>query len=526
MESELITDKQYKVWLQGLKEKVRQSQLKAAVCVNRVLLEFYWQLGADIVEKQKSAVWGSGFIKQLSHDLLTEFPAIRGFSERNIKYIRQWFLFWSTAQPIGQQAVAQLNMEPIDFIMQVPWGHNIVIVSKCGSNVEALFYVRKTIDNNWSRNVLTHQIEGRLYERKGKTIHNFDTALPRPQSDLAQQTLKDPYIFDFLTLTDDYTERELEQGLIKHITQFLLELGAGFAYVGKQVPLPVGERDFFLDLLFYHTRLHCYVVVELKTGDFEPEHAGKLNFYLKAVDQQLKSEEDKASIGILPAEIRTLFPDEFIDSDELGWIPKGWEVKPIDEAIEVNPRVPLKKGEVAKFVDMKALPTLGSSVANVIMKSYSGGVKFNNGDVLLARITPCLENGKTGVVDFLDEGEVDFGSTEFIVLRGKGAISTPFIACLARHTTFRKHCTQSMVGSSGRQRVQNACFSYFYLALPPDNALLDNFHKLAAGTFRKYVQHREQSKVLTNLRDTLLPKLLSGEIRIPEAEKMVKKIAL
>ena len=228
----------------------------------------------------------------------------------------------------------------------------------------------------------------------------------------------------------------------------------------------------------------------------------------------------------LPEKIRTLFPDEFTYSDELDWIPKGWEVKTIDDAIEVNPRVQLKKGEVAKFVDMKALPTSGFSVADVITKSYSGGAKFNNGDVLLARITPCLENGKTGVVDFLDDGEVGFGSTEFIVLRGKGAIHMPFIACLARHTKFRDHCTQSMVGSSGRQRVQNACFSYFYLALPPENNLLNTFNELAEGTFEKYVQLRKQSKVLSNLRDILLPKLLSGELRIPDAERMVAELAL
>jgi len=228
----------------------------------------------------------------------------------------------------------------------------------------------------------------------------------------------------------------------------------------------------------------------------------------------------------LPEEIRTLFPDELTYNDELGWVPKGWEVKPIDEAIEVNPRVQLKKGDVAKFVDMKALPTSGFSVADVITKPYSGGAKYNNGDVLLARITPCLENGKTGVVDFLDDGEVGFGSTEFIVLRGKGEIYTPFVACFARHTNFRDHCTQSMVGSSGRQRVQNACFSYFYLAFPPRNDLLLSFNDLAEGTFEKYIQQREESKVLAKLRGTLLPKLLSGELRIPDAEKMVKELAL
>lgn len=315
MGSEMIVDVAYKAWLRELKERVHQSQLKAAVSVNRTLLEFYWQLGADIVNKQQKTVWGSGFIKQLSHDLLTEFPELRGFSERNIKYIRQWFLFWSTTKQIGQQPVAQLNCDPVQLITQIPWGHNIVIVSKCASAEEAVFYVNATVENGWSRNVLTHQIENNLYSRQGKTIDNFDKTLPKPQSDLARQTLKDPYSFDFLTLSDDYNERQLEKELVDHISKFLLELGAGFAYVGRQVPLQVGERDFFLDLLFYHTRLHCYVVVELKTGDFEPEHAGKLNFYLKAVDEQLRQENDNSSIGILLCKNKDKLVVEYALSD-------------------------------------------------------------------------------------------------------------------------------------------------------------------------------------------------------------------
>lgn len=260
--------------------------------------------------------------------------------------------------------------------------------------------------------------------------------------------------------------------------------------------------------------------------DFDPVIDNALASGKKIPEELSDRAKVRAALGdkrqLLPEEIRTLFPNQFTYSDELGWIPTGWEVKPIDEALEVNPRVPFKKGEVAKFVDMKALPTSGFSVADVITKSYSGGAKFNKGDVLLARITPCLENGKTAVVDFLDDGEVGFGSTEFIVLRGKGAIHTPFVACLARHNRFRDHCTQSMVGSSGRQRVQNACFSYYYLALPPGDELLKAFNDLANGTFTKYVHLREQSKVLANLRDTLLPKLLSGELRIPDAEKISK----
>lgn len=284
-------DKDYIEWLKELKNKVLSSQLKAAVAVNTALLEFYWELGADIVEKQKNASWGSGFLNQLSKDLMAEFPDMKGFSLRNIKYIRQWYQFYTNDIQIGQQAVAQL--------LQIPWGHNLRIISKCKTLEEAQFYVHKTIENNWSRSILTHQIEGDLFARTGKAITNFEDTLAQPQSDLAREIIKNPYNFDFLTLTQSYTERELENSLIDHITKFLLELGAGFAYLGRQVPLHVGERDFSLDLLFYHTRLHCYVVVELKVVDFEPEHAGKLNFYITTIDEQLRTNRDEPTIGIL-----------------------------------------------------------------------------------------------------------------------------------------------------------------------------------------------------------------------------------
>ena len=321
----------YKDWLKELKLKVRRVQLKAAVAVNEELLSFYWELGADIVERQKSAVWGSGFLKQLSKDLMAEFPEIKGFSKRNLELVRQWYSFWSENAPIakqpvaqltehsspskGQQSVAQFAKQPASRIIQIPWGHNLAIISKCESTDEALYYVQNTIEHGWSRGVLTHQIESGLWQREGMAITNFSKVLSAPQSDLAKQTLKDPYVFDFLTLTKDHNERELELGLTEHITHFLLELGAGFAYIGRQVPLQVGERDFFLDLLFYHARLHCYVIVELKAVDFEPEHAGKLNFYLKAVDKQLRREGDRASIGILLCKSRDKTVVEYALSD-------------------------------------------------------------------------------------------------------------------------------------------------------------------------------------------------------------------
>jgi len=294
---------EYKKWLAELKNRLLTVQLKAAVTVNEELLRFYWQLGADIVTKQNESQWGDGLIKQLGHDLMTEFPDMKGFSTTNLKYIRRWYLFYCDYPVIGQQPVDQLpESENTDIVQQlttIPWGHNIVIIVKCKTTPEALFYVNNTKKHNWSRAVLTHQIESGLWEREGRAITNFSTTLPVPQSDLAHQTLKDPYIFDFLTLTKEHNERDLELGLVKHITCFLLELGAGFAYLGRQVQLNVGERSFFPDLLFYHTKLHCYVVVELKTGEFEPEHAGKLNFYIKAVDEQLREEDDQPTIGIL-----------------------------------------------------------------------------------------------------------------------------------------------------------------------------------------------------------------------------------
>jgi len=224
----------------------------------------------------------------------------------------------------------------------------------------------------------------------------------------------------------------------------------------------------------------------------------------------------------LPKEIQALFPSEFEYSEELGWIPKGWKSRSVEDIMEVNPTVKLPKNTVAPFVDMKALPTTGYSVGGIIKKPYAGGAKFQNGDILLARITPCLENGKTAIVNFLDGDQIGFGSTEFIVLRGKGFIKTPFVACLSRNGKFRDHCIQSMVGSSGRQRVQNACFSNFYLSLPEDQDLLDEFHLLTECHFDQITKHSDQDRILTKLRDTLLPKLLSGEIRIPEAEKLVE----
>ena len=220
-----------------------------------------------------------------------------GFSVQNLKNIRYWYKFYNSDEN-GLQAVSQIELIE-KLVKSIPWGHNQRIMYKCKNIEEALFYVQKTMDNGWSRTVLEHQIDSDLYHRQGKAITNFQSKLPEPQSDLAEQTLKNPYNFDFLALREKYDEKELEDALIKQITQFLLELGTGFSYLGRQVHLHVGESDFYMDLLFYHVRLHCYIVVELKTEKFKPEFAGKLNFYVTAVNKQMKTEQDNPTIGIL-----------------------------------------------------------------------------------------------------------------------------------------------------------------------------------------------------------------------------------
>ncbi len=313
-------DKEYKIFVAKIKQNIKLTQIKSAITVNRELLKLYWFIGSQIVKKQKTAKWGSGFLKQLSKDLQNEFPGIKGFSYRNIKYIRQWYLFWNRHDIIGQQVVAQMgnlnsteSISKSDYrikqqvavrngippIFQIPWGHNLVIISKASIYKKAIFYVNKTIENNWSRAVLVHQIESGLYERQASAITNFDMKLPLPQSDLAKQILKDPYCFDFLTITEEYNEKQLEMALVDNISRFLLELGSGFAYIGKQYHLEIGGKDFYVDLLFYHTKLHCYIVVELKTTEFKPEFAGQLNFYITAIDRKIAMKNDNPTIGLL-----------------------------------------------------------------------------------------------------------------------------------------------------------------------------------------------------------------------------------
>jgi len=315
-------DDEYKKWLTELKSRIRQSQVKAAIKVNTELLLLYWDLGRDIVAHQMETTWGSGFFEQLSKDLRNEFPDMQGFSVVNLTYCKRFYLFYTQGDPnlqqvvedlkpqllaemqvvenkgdtIRQQAVGELENHQI---FQIPWGHHIQIFSKCKSVKEALFYVQKTIENGWSRAVLMNFLETDLFSAQGKALTNFSRLLPDPQSDLANQILKDPYNFDFLMLTQNYKEKELEDALTTNITKFLLELGQGFAYIGRQIPVKIGETERFIDLLFYHLELRCFVVIELKAGKFEAEHIGKLGLYISAINHQKKKETDGPTIGMI-----------------------------------------------------------------------------------------------------------------------------------------------------------------------------------------------------------------------------------
>lgn len=277
----------YAAFLADVKARVRAAQVKAALAVNAELVLLYWSLGRDILARQEEERWGAQVIDRLSADLRAAFPEMQGFSPRNLKYMRAFAAAWPELE-IVQQVVARL-----------PWGHNVRLLDQVEGREERLWYARQAIEHGWSRNVLLAQIETRLHARAGKALTNFQATLPPARSDLAQQTLKDPYIFDFLTLGPESQERDLERGLVAHVRDFLLELGVGFAFVGSQVHLEVGGEDYFLDLLFFHLRLRCFVVIELKTGAFQPEYAGKMNFYLSAVDAQLRHEGDQPSIGLI-----------------------------------------------------------------------------------------------------------------------------------------------------------------------------------------------------------------------------------
>jgi len=314
-----VRTKGYQELLQAVKEKVRTSQVKAALAVNQELIQLYWEIGSSVLERQQEEGWGAKTIEVFAKDLGSSFPDMQGFSLRNIKYMVQFARSYP-GNEIRQQPVAQ-----------IPWGHNIMLMQKLENTEERLWYANKTIENGWSRNVLSTWLESGLYKRQGKAVTNFKNTLPVPQSDLAQQTLKDPYCFDFLTMRENFDERELEDGLLDHIQKFLLELGTGFAFIGRQYPIAVDGSDYRIDLLFYHVRLRCYCVVELKCDEFKPEYAGKMNFYLSAVDSLLKHADDKPSIGIILCKTKSAFKVEYVLRDinkPIGV--SGYEVKLIE----------------------------------------------------------------------------------------------------------------------------------------------------------------------------------------------------
>ena len=283
-----ITTFDFLEWIATLKDKIRSARNKLVFSMNSQVIELYWEMGRDIAEKQQNSDWGSGFIEQIAEELKHDFPEIKGFSRRNVYAILQWYKFYSDKYQFVPQVVAQ-----------IPWGHNRLIISKIKDIEEAEFYCRAVIQNAWDRDTLEIQIENKYYLTAGISTHNFNDTLSDKQSALAIQTLKDPYNFDFTGLGNDAQEMAIEDELIKHITKFLLELGKGFAFLGQQYKIEIGDTDHFIDMLFYHVELRCYIVIELKAGKFMPEFAGKLNYYLSAVDTQLRKHGDNPTIGIL-----------------------------------------------------------------------------------------------------------------------------------------------------------------------------------------------------------------------------------
>jgi predicted nuclease of restriction endonuclease-like (RecB) superfamily len=277
----------YADWLAQIKARVTVARQRAVLAANTDLMQLYWQIGRDILDRQASQGWGAKVIERLAKDLRDAFPEMKGFSRANLMYMRAFAEAWSEAE-IVQQSVGQL-----------PWGHNVLLLTRLKDPALRLRYADQASREGWSRTTLELQVRNRLHERQGQAVTNFEARMPAPHSELAHETLKDPYLFDFLGLGDEAREREIENALLRHITRFLLELGTGFAFVGRQHRLEVAGDEFFIDLLFYHTRLKCYVVVELKATAFKPEHAGQLNFYLSAVDAQLKATDDKPTIGLL-----------------------------------------------------------------------------------------------------------------------------------------------------------------------------------------------------------------------------------
>lgn len=350
----------YAAWLADLKSRIHAAQQRATLAVNGELVTLYWQIGCDILARQAAQGWGAKVIDRLANDLRAAFPEMKGFSPRNLKYMRAFAAAWPEGEFV-QQATAQMgsakfvqgslaqnegtkSIQPASErlvqapLAQLPWYHHIALLDKLQTSEERRWYAEKAVENHWSRNILVMQIETRLRERSGQAVSNFEMTLPKPQSDLACESLKDPYRLDFLGLGKEAQEREIENALVKHVTHFLLELGAGFAFVGRQVLLDVGGDEFFIDLLFYHLKLRCYVVVELKAGPFKPEHTGKLGFYLSAVDTQIKHPDDQPTIGLLLCKSKNSVVAEYAlrDSNKPIGVAEYQLVQSLPERLQTN----------------------------------------------------------------------------------------------------------------------------------------------------------------------------------------------
>lgn len=283
----VIPSDEYGKWLVVLKQRIQSAQQHVTLSVNRGLIMLYWQIGREILDRQQSQGWGAKVIEQLAKDLTAAFPDMKGLSRRNLLYMRSFAEAWPEPEFV-QEVLAQL-----------PWYHQVTLLDKLKTRAEREWYVAKAIEHGWSRNVMWHHISTALHQRAGNAVTNFEQRLPAPDSELARQTLKDPYLFDFLGVSEEAHERDIEAAMTRHITKLLMELGEGFAFAGRQVHVEVDGQDFYIDLLFYNYRLHRFLVVELKAGDFKPEHAGQLNFYITLVDERIKSVEDKPTLGLL-----------------------------------------------------------------------------------------------------------------------------------------------------------------------------------------------------------------------------------
>lgn len=297
----MTTDlKIYSALLSDIKERIRHGQFNAAKAINAELTQMYWDIGRMLHERQQQQGWGAGIIPKLAKDIVNELPEIKGFSERNMKRMLRFYREYATPLSSDKKSIStNTEIKVPQVVAQLPWGHNILLIERVKDINERLWYAQQAQQLGWSRNSLVQMIKNDTYSRQGAAISNFSERLPNTQSNIAQQTLKDPYVFDFLTLTEPFQERELETELLKHLEKFLLELGGGFAFVGRQYQIEISDKDFYIDLLFYHLKLRAYIVIELKKGEFKPEYAGKMNFYCSVVDDKLRHPTDQPTIGLI-----------------------------------------------------------------------------------------------------------------------------------------------------------------------------------------------------------------------------------